>query len=94
MSYYMALQADFTMNNIRSSSNQFVVAEVASTGPFFDIKMPYAAYPAAVLGLSIVFVAFTAWRTWGDPTWKNSALALLYHGLTKRPNRGRPDEGP
>lgn len=73
----------FMTNNLRSNSGLFVYGAAGSYGPWFAISRRYAVYPGVFLGLSIVFVAVTAWVTRGEPVWKNSALALLYHGFEK-----------
>jgi hypothetical protein len=70
-------------NNIRSHSEFAALGKTISPGVFFKISKKYAAYPAVILFLSVVFVMATAWRTRGEPIWKNSQLALLYHGFDR-----------
>jgi len=82
-SRFLANMVDFMTNNLRSTSGLYVYGAAGSYGPWFAISRRYAVYPGVFLGLSILFVVITAWTTRREPVWKNSALALLYHGFEK-----------
>ena len=82
--------ASFMTNHIRhipSSSfggtpgRAYVFGEVWHNEIHFSINKRYAFYPGFLLLAAIVFFAATVIRTRGEPIWKNSQLALLYHGF-------------
>ena len=78
---FMDTMALYLTNNIRTNSNVYAFGTAGSYGPFFAISKHYAAYPAVFLAASMLFVGVTAWRTRRELIWKNSVLAVLFHGL-------------
>ncbi|KAM0335506.1 hypothetical protein ACHAQA_000554 [Verticillium albo-atrum] len=97
---HMDQVADFMSNHIRTNmftyigedhSLAFVFGTIEKDEIYFRINKNYAAYPGCMLALTLMFFLTTIWRTRREPTWKNSQLALIYHGLVGGEN-GSPSE--
>jgi hypothetical protein len=82
----------FMTNHVRQSFSStlsgvegqlYVFGTVNRERIFFDIKKHYAFYPGTLLVAAILFFAVTVLRTRTEPIWKNSQLALLYHGFAQ-----------
>ncbi|KAM0276835.1 hypothetical protein ACHAQH_006311 [Verticillium albo-atrum] len=92
--------AEFMSNHIRTNtltwigknnSRAYVYGTIEHDDIFFRMNKNYAAYPGCMLALTIIFYLTTIWRTRREPAWKNSQLALIYHGLVGGEN-GSPSE--
>jgi len=81
---FLTTLAEYITNNIRSNSGgRYVFGTGGSVAAYFEINKRYAAYPSVVFAAAVGFVAVTAWRTRGGGMggWKNSVLAVVFHGL-------------
>lgn len=66
---------------MRSSASTFVNGTAIGSEIYIHIRWPYLVLPSLVVGLAIVFLALTIWRSRqrGVPTWKSSVLASVVH---------------
>ena len=66
---------------MRSSASTFVKGTAIGSETYINIRWPYLVLPSLVVGLAIVFLALTIWRSRqrGVPTWKSSVLASVVH---------------
>jgi len=77
--------ADSMTNNIRMSSNEFVLGETTVSIPIVFVVWRWIALPGTLLFLALIFLLGTALSSSKDRTglWKGSGLASFHSPLTK-----------
>ncbi|GKT76192.1 hypothetical protein ColTof4_08615 [Colletotrichum tofieldiae] len=78
---YVNNVASLVSLHIRTASDSKVFGETWAVTQFWVVKWRNIPYMALLLALSTYLFSFAMWRTWGQPTWKNSVLPFLYHGF-------------
>jgi hypothetical protein len=81
----MANSLTVMMQNV---SNDSITGKVGHPRAYVHVRWPWLIFPAVVIFIGIVFVLYTIVETERDdaPVWKNSSLALIYHGLPEVDN--------
>jgi hypothetical protein len=86
----MANSLTVMMQNV---SNDSITGQVGHPRAYVHVRWPWLIFPAVVIFIGIIFVLCTIVEAENDgaPVWKNSSLALIYHGLPQVDENTRLD---